>query len=245
MHTGTAYAETCAASRLPFRLGGEGPGAGLTRATKTFPRFYNIPSPRPSCPNITHHNLELELANDRQRERTITDWFGQYSRRVLAFVRSKINDFEAAEDAAQDVWLQLTRQPDLEDIEQVGNWLFTAARNRVTDYYRKKRPVPFSQIATENADNESFDDEGLADDLFADHWLDDNLPDTLLESQEFWEELDRVLATLPAAQREVFVAHELEEVPFREMAERTGIPINTLLARKRYAVLRLREHFQY
>ncbi len=187
--------------------------------------------------------MQLEFANVKQLERTITDWFGQYSRRVLAFVRSKINDFEAAEDAAQDVWLQLTRQPDLSNIEQIGNWLFTAARNRVTDYYRKKRPVPFSQIATESADDESLDDD-LADNLLADYWLDDNLPDALLESQDFWDELDRVLATLPAAQREVFIAHELDEVPFREMAEQTGLPINTLLARKRYAVLRLREHFQ-
>ena len=187
--------------------------------------------------------MELELANDGQREQTITDWFRQYSRRVLAFVRSKISDLEAAEDAAQDVWLQLTRQPDLGSIEQVGNWLFTAARNRVTDYYRKKRPISFSQLAIDHTDNESGDDEGLADNLFSDHWLEDTLPDALLESQEFWEELDRALTLLPAAQREVFVAHELYEVSFREMAEQTGVPINTLLTRKRYAVLRLREHF--
>jgi len=188
--------------------------------------------------------LELELANDRQRDIRITDWFGQYGRRLLAFVRSKISDLEAAEDAAQDVWLQLTRQPDLEGIEQVGNWLFTAARNRVTDYYRKKRPVPFSRLTGEGDLESGFDgDEALADDLVFDHWLEQNLPDTLLETQEFWQELEEVLATLPPEQREVFVAHELYEVPFKEMAEQTGISINTLLARKRYAVLRLREHF--
>lgn len=184
------------------------------------------------------------MANDRQRDIRITDWFGQYGRRLLAFVRSKISDLEAAEDAAQDVWLQLTRQPDLEGIEQVGNWLFTAARNRVTDYYRKKRPVPFSRLTGEGDLESGFDgDEALADDLVFDHWLEQNLPDTLLETQEFWQELEEVLATLPPEQREVFVAHELYEVPFKEMAEQTGISINTLLARKRYAVLRLREHF--
>ena len=185
--------------------------------------------------------MELELA-DRQRDSKITEWFGQYGKRVLAFVRSKIRDFEAAEDAAQDVWLQLTRQEDLNEIEQVGNWLFTAARNRVTDYYRKKKPVPFSRITAENTDGET-DENDPADDLLFDHWLEQNLPDTILETQEFRDELDRALAALPPEQREVFVAHELYEVPFKEMAEKTGLSINTLLARKRYALLRLRDHF--
>lgn len=186
--------------------------------------------------------MEIELAN-QQRDSKITEWFGQYGRRVLAFVRSKIRDIEVAEDTAQDVWLQLTRQEDLEEIEQIGNWLFTAARNRVTDYYRKKKTIPFSQIALESAENQE-DDTELAGDLMFDHWLEQNLPDALLETQEFWDELNRALELLPAEQREVFVAHELNEVPFREMAEQTGLSINTLLARKRYAVLRLREHFE-
>lgn len=185
--------------------------------------------------------MELELA-DRQRDSRITKWFEQYGKRILAFVRSKISDLEAAEDTAQDVWLQLTRQADLDDIEQVGNWLFAAARNRVTDYYRKKKPVPFSEIAIENVENEE-DDSSVGDDLLFDRWLEQNLPDTLLESQELWDELDRALTQIPPEQREVFVAHELYDVPFREMAEQTGLSINTLLARKRYAVLRLREHF--
>lgn len=184
--------------------------------------------------------MEIELAN-QQRDSKITEWFGQYGRRVLAFVRSKINDLEVAEDTAQDVWLQLTRQPDLDAIGQVGNWLFTAARNRVTDYYRKKKNVPFSQLAFESAEQE--EDTDQTDDLLFDHWLEQNLPDALLESQEFWEELDRALERLPAEQREVFVAHELYEIPFKDLSAQTGVPVNTLLARKRYAVLRLREHF--
>jgi len=185
--------------------------------------------------------LEIELAN-QQRDIKITEWFGQYGRRVLAFVRSKIRDFEVAEDTAQDVWLQLTRQEDLDEIEQIGNWLFTAARNRVTDYYRKKKTVPFSQIAPEGTENQEYDPE-QAHDLLFDHWLEQNLPDTLLETKEFWDELTAALEQLPEAQREVFVAHELNEVSFKEMAEQTGVSINTLLARKRYAVMRLRAHF--
>ena len=186
--------------------------------------------------------MEIELAN-QQRDIKITEWFGQYGRRLLAFVRSKIQDIEVAEDTAQDVWLQLTRQQDLEEIEQIGNWLFTAARNRVTDYYRKKKTIPFSQIAWESSENQE-DNAELSDDLVFDHWLEQNLPDALLETQEFWDELNRALEQLPVEQREVFVTHELNDIPFREMAEKTGLSINTLLARKRYAVLRLREHFE-
>ncbi len=186
--------------------------------------------------------MEIELAN-QQRDSKITEWFGQYGRRVLAFVRSKIRDLEVAEDTAQDVWLQLTRQEDLDEIEQIGNWLFTAARNRVTDYYRKKKTIPFSQIALENSESQNEDAE-LSDDLVFDHWLEQNLPDSMLETQEFWDELNRALELLPAEQRDVFVAHELNEVSFKKMAEQAGVSINTLLARKRYAVLRLREHFE-
>lgn len=186
--------------------------------------------------------MEIELAS-QQRERKITEWFGQYSKRVLAFVRSKIQDLEVAEDTAQDVWLQLTRQQDLEEIEQIGNWLFTAARNRVTDYYRKKKTVPFSQLSFESAENHDIEDE-MPEELLFNHWLEQNLPDGLLESREFWEELNLALEQMPAEQRAVFVAHELDDIPFREIAETTGLPLNTLLARKRYAVLRLRQHFE-
>ena len=179
-----------------------------------------------------------------QRDRKISGWFARYGKRVLAFVRSKIRDLEAAEDAAQDVWLQLTRQNDLDEIEQVGNWLFTAARNRVSDYYRKKKSVPFSQIAPLQG-GEGEEDADVPEDILFDRWLEQNLPDALLETQEFWGELNRVLEQLPAEQREVFVANELYDVSFREMSEQTGVSVNTLLSRKRYAVLRLREHFEY
>lgn len=187
--------------------------------------------------------MELELAQQGLRNRKISDWFAQYGKRVLAFVQSRVRDLETAEDVAQDVWLQLSRQDDLDAIGQVGSWLFTAARNRVTDYYRKKKNIPFSQLLPAGAPGETDDDEA-ADDLFFDAWAEQNLPDALVESQEFWAELHRALDQLPAEQREVFIAHELYEVPFKQLAEETGLPVNTLLSRKRYAVLHLRRFFQ-
>lgn len=185
--------------------------------------------------------MELELAQG-QRNIKISGWFDQYGKRVLAFIRSRISDMEAAEDAAQDVWLQLTRQQDVDAIEQVGSWLFTAARNRVTDYYRKRKSIPFSQLTPAGAGGDDDADEGV-EDLFFDSWAEHYLPDNWVESREFWDELDRVLAQLPVEQREVFVANELYDVPFKQLAEETGLSINTLLSRKRYAVLQLRKHF--
>ncbi|MCC7465640.1 MAG: RNA polymerase sigma factor [Saprospiraceae bacterium] len=183
--------------------------------------------------------MELELTT-RQRDSRITSWFGQYGRRVLSYIQSRIRDLEVAEDTAQDVWLQLTRQEDLDQIEEVGSWLFAAARNRITDYYRKKKTIPFSQLLAEPDEEPGEEND---QDLMLDQWLTDYLPDTLLESREFWDELDRALSLLPPEQREVFVAHELQEESFKDMADRTGVAINTLLARKRYAVLKLREYF--
>lgn len=185
--------------------------------------------------------MELDLAQG-QRNTKISGWFAQYGKRVLAFVRSRINDLEAAEDTAQDVWLQLTRQEDLDSIEQVGSWLFTTARNRVTDYYRKKKNIPFSQLVPAGKDEDDSDAEAV-EDLFFDAWVEQNLPDAWVESREFWDELHRALNQLPPEQRAVFVAHELEDVPFKQIAEETGLSVNTLLSRKRYAVLHLRKHF--
>ena len=185
--------------------------------------------------------MELELAQG-QRNKKISDWFAQYGKRVLAFVRSRISDLEMAEDVAQDVWLQLTRQDDLEAIGQIGNWLFATARNRVTDMYRKKKNVPFSQLMPAGSTEES-DDSDANGNLFFDNWAEQFLPDSWIESREFWEELHRALDQIPPEQREVFVAHELNDIPFKQMAADTGLPVNTLLARKRYAVLYLRKYF--
>lgn len=186
--------------------------------------------------------MNIELAQG-QRNHRISSWFAQYGKRILAFVRSRIDDLEAAEDVAQDVWLQLTRQDDLDAIGQVGGWLFATARNRVTDYYRKRKNIPFSQLAAPDGDTADPDAETGDGGLWFDRWAGEHLPDAILESREFWAALDEALGQLPPEQRDVFVAHELDGVPFRQLAEDSGVPLNTLLGRKRYAVLHLRRYF--
>lgn len=181
-------------------------------------------------------------AVNAQREIKISSLFGQFSKRILAFVRSRIDDVDEAEDIAQDVWLQLAKQTDIDSIQHVPSWLFTTARNRITDYYRKKRPERMTKSISKDG-GES--DEYLEQEEYSFNlWAGANLPDIALESKEFWDELDKALAAMPAEQRDVFVAHELNGIPFNQLVEETGVSLNTLLGRKRYAVEKLRKYFE-
>lgn len=185
--------------------------------------------------------MDIAMVN-AQREIKITKLFGEFGKRILAFVRTRIDDVDEAEDIAQDVWLQLSKQTDLDSIQHVPSWLFTTARNRVTDYYRKKRPV---RMTTKGSNGEEGDEYNESEEYSFNLWAGSNLPDVELESKEFWDELNKALAALPEEQRDVFVAHELYGVPFNQMVEEWNVPLNTLLGRKRYAVEKLRKHFEH
>jgi RNA polymerase sigma factor (sigma-70 family) len=178
-----------------------------------------------------------------QREKKVSEWFASYGKRLLSFISKRVGDIEEAEDIAQDVWLQVSRHPNIDDIEEIGSWLFTSARNRVIDNYRKKRPLTMSKIGM-HTDNDG-EEGGRPDEIYFDQWAGHTLPDRTVESKEFWRELYRVLDTLPQEQRDVFIANELYDISFKEMAAESGHSINTLLARKRYAVLHLRKHFEH
>jgi len=126
---------------------------------------------------------------------------------------------------------------DTEPIEQVSSWLFKVARNKIIDRYRKKKPESLDDALTfEGEDGEvSFKEILLAD---------NNNPESEHLRNMFWKELQDALEELPEEQRDVFIWNELEDVPFKEIAERTGVQVNTLISRKRYAVLHLRERLQ-
>jgi RNA polymerase sigma factor (sigma-70 family) len=157
-------------------------------------------------------------------------------RRLFDFIRRRIGNEAEAEDLLQDVLYQLASNYSVaEPIENLTAWLFTVARNRVIDWYRKRRPAPLPQ-ASGDEDRPLGPEEILFD-------LEDG-PDRAYWRTEVWSELSSALEDLPAAQREVFVAHEIEGVSFKEIAQRTGEPLNTLLSRKRYAVLFLRERLR-
>jgi len=157
-----------------------------------------------------------------------------------------VPDRRDAEDILQDVFYELVEANRLlMPIEHITGWLFRVARNRITDLFRKRKPESLSDTAVANND-----DEGDGEQLLLQMRFEDMLPspdagpEALYARNLLLEELELALDELPDEQREVFVGHELEGRTFKEMADATGVSVNTLLSRKRYAVLHLRELLQ-
>jgi len=167
-----------------------------------------------------------------EQKRNITRVINDYSRRLLGFIRKRVTNEADAEDILQDVFYQFigNTQP----IEQVTAWLFTVARNKITDKQRKKKPEALEDLYASAEEDVAFD----WTEIFFD---DTDNPETSYLRNLFWEALDNALNELPAEQREVFVMNEIEGIPFKDISEKTGQPVNTLLSRKRYAVLHLRD----
>lgn len=173
----------------------------------------------------------------RDEDQRVSDVFEREQRRLRSFIRRRVLDPSDAEDILQDVFYALVEANRLlVPIEHVTGWLFRVARNRITDLFRKKTPEPFSSVA-------SSDDEArlLLEALLPSP---DAGPEALYARRVLIEELETAIDELPPEQREVFVAHELEGRSFKEMAAATGVSVNTLLSRKRYAVLHLRERLR-
>ena len=157
-------------------------------------------------------------------------------KRLLDFIRRRVRNQSDAEDILQDVFYQLvTSYSVTEPIERLTSWLFTVARNKIIDWYRKRRP---ESLPAEAGDPDS--PLNLEEILFDPK----QTPDEVYARSLVWTELADALDELPEEQKQVFVLHELEGKSFKEIAEITGEPINTLLSRKRYAVLYLREELQ-
>jgi len=167
-----------------------------------------------------------------EQKSNITRVINDYSRRLLGFIRKRVSNEADAEDILQDVFYQFigNTQP----IEQLTAWLFTVARNKITDKHRKKKPEALEDLYATTEDDIAFD----WTEIFFD---DTENPETAYLRSLFWEALDNALNELPAEQKEVFVMNEIEGIPFKEIAAKTGQAINTLLSRKRYAVLHLRD----
>lgn len=166
------------------------------------------------------------------RMNNITEVINTYSKRLMGFIRKRVGNEADAEDILQDVFYQLLG--DTKPIEQLTAWLFTVTRNKITDRNRKKKPELLDDLYTGYGEDTDFD----WTNLFFDE---SQSPETAYLRSLFWETLQAALDELPAAQRDVFVLNEIEGVPFKEIAEQTGETINTLISRKRYAVLHLRE----
>jgi RNA polymerase sigma factor (sigma-70 family) len=173
-----------------------------------------------------------------EEDRRIADVVERERARLFGFIRRRVRDPGDAEDVLQDVLAALVEANRLlMPVEHVTGWLFRVARNRITDLFRKKRPGSFGDAAAADEEDELMQ----LDDLLPSP---DAGPDALYARSVLLGELERALLELPDDQRAVFVAHELEGRSFKEMAAETGTGVNTLLSRKRYAVLRLRERLK-
>jgi RNA polymerase sigma factor (sigma-70 family) len=175
----------------------------------------------------------------------IADAVGRERRRLWAFIRRRVFDEGEAEDILQEVLYELVvayRQ--LQPLEEVGAWLFRVARNRITDVFRRKRPVLSGQLESERAVDGIGDSEGEQNVLSELLLPTAETPESLLARELLLERLSGAIQELPQQQREVFIAHEIEAVSFKDMAARTGVPLNTLLARKHNAVKQLRLKLQ-
>jgi RNA polymerase sigma factor (sigma-70 family) len=178
--------------------------------------------------------LQAETIGFRMTEsksNSISEIVKGYSRRLFGFIRKRVNNEADAEDILQDVFFQLLGNK--EPIDQITAWLFTVARNKIIDRKRKKQPLALEDLFPETEDGEMGD--------WMDILMDDSSnPETIYLRNLFRETLKEALNELPEEQKKAFVLNEMDGIPFKQISEETGIPVNTLISRKRYAVLHLR-----
>lgn len=173
-----------------------------------------------------------------EQDRQISEVMADQSARLRNFIRRRVPSGVDAEDILQEVFYELVRAHRLlMPIDTVSSWLYRVARNRITDLFRKKTPDLFTDIAVENEGGGLLD---IADLLPST----DAGPEAAYLRKQLLQALESAIADLPPEQREVFVANEIEGRSFKELAEETGISINTLLSRKRYAVIALRRRLE-
>lgn len=186
---------------------------------------------------LTIDPMSVQLRNDSIK-RTIH----QERSKLLRFIRRRVATDEDAEDILQDVLYQFVNATQFDFIDKTASWLFKAANNRIIDWYRKRKPVSLDKLYENRADDQVETNLPLRlEDILFDPV--DN-PDMLFLRSTVWPMLSEALDEMPEEQSKVFVMHELEDLSFKEIAEITGVPVNTLISRKRYAILFLRERLQ-
>src|ERR1700748_927756 len=174
-----------------------------------------------------------------EKNSTIIQAITSFGKNLLGFIRRRVNNDADAEDILQHVGYQFSSVINSEPIEQTGAWLYRVASNKITDKHRKKSETLIDDLVTADED----DEEGSPD--FKEILMTEaKTPETEYLRNLFWEELFNALDELPEKQRQVFILNELEDVSFAEMADMTGENIQTLVTRKRYAVLHLRKRLK-
>ncbi|WP_407517889.1 RNA polymerase sigma factor [Elizabethkingia anophelis] len=161
-----------------------------------------------------------------------------YGSQLFRFIKGKVSKTEDAEDILQEVWYQTSRLANIDDLENVGAWLYSVTRNKITDNYRKKKSDSLEDYTYEDEDG-SF---SIKEILLAD---DSNNPELKMFKDIFWDELMKALDELPDNQRRVFFQNEIEEKTLQEIAEEEGENLKTVISRKGYAVKHLRKRLKH
>jgi RNA polymerase sigma factor (sigma-70 family) len=161
-----------------------------------------------------------------------------YGKGLLGFIRRRVKTDADAEDILQDVWYQLSSVVNAQPIEQTGAWLYKVATNKIIDKNRKKTEDLYDiNLSVDEDDEDTIDFRAIL-------LTEGATPETEYIRNLFWEQLFLALDELPEEQRQVFIWQELDNIPFNEIAERTGEKIQTLVSRKRYAILHLRKRLK-
>ncbi|MDV3565503.1 RNA polymerase subunit sigma-24 [Elizabethkingia anophelis] len=161
-----------------------------------------------------------------------------YGSQLFRFIKGKVSKTEDAEDILQEVWYQTSRLANIDDLENVGAWLYSVTRNKITDNYRKKKSDSLEDYTYEDEDG-SF---SIKEILLAD---DSNNPELKMFKDIFWDELMKALDELPDNQRRVFFQNEIEEKTLQEIADKEGENLKTVISRKGYAVKHLRKRLKH
>jgi len=182
--------------------------------------------------------MAASITYNLAQTKNISEIIKSYGSRLKGFIQKRVESIEDAEDILQDVFYQLAEADQMmKPIEQISAWLYTVARNRITDLYRKKKPEPLPQYYLDDEDDIVMELGELVEEK-------GSTPEIQYLQSLFWEELENALNELPAEQRIVFEMNELKGISFKEIADLTGESVNTLISRKRYAVLHLRERLK-
>ena len=169
---------------------------------------------------------------------SITNTIRQFGKKLFGFVRGRVNSNEDAEDILQEVWYQLSNMSNLNDITNMSAWLFQVARNKLVDSSRKKSNLLLDDFMIDGEEGEvNFKEVLLSDDR--------SNPELSFVKEMLWNELLKAIDELPIAQKEVFVMNELEDMTLKQIAEKTGENLKTIISRKGYAVKYLRTRLNY
>ena len=180
--------------------------------------------------------------SNNSNQKNLKEWIAKYTPRLKSFIRGRVSSRDDADDILQDVFYQLAKKVDnaMNPIENISAWLYRVTQNKIINAETKKKEVRMPVFQEDEDENVLEEISGL---LF--HEVEDeDSPETKYLRSLVWTELENALAELPPEQREIFEMTELDGVPVKEISRTIGVPVNTLLSRKHYAIVYLRKRLQ-